>query len=98
MKPKAARAGARRSSRATSGGVTMPPEYQELLTAGHLAPEPNGMKCAGCGQPVSLFFNHDPAKLDWKNLPGGVWGKDVSVVCPCCSFSHCTHKGAKAER
>jgi hypothetical protein len=27
-----------------------------------------------------------------KKLPGLTWGKDVDVICPCCSFAECPHR------
>lgn len=28
--------------------------------------------------------------------PGMVWGVDMTPICPCCSFAHCTHKNRQA--
>lgn len=64
----------------------MPTEFKELMTAGILAPEPNGMTCANCNAPVLLVWEK-PIGIEWdKLIPGGMWGDDVSVICLRCSF------------
>lgn len=77
------------------GAAVMPPHYQQLITKGFLLPDPHdphSMKCARCRLPVILIWNHKPGTQQGKTLPGGVWGKDVSVICMCCSYPHCAHK------
>ncbi len=31
-------------------------------------------------------------KIHGTVMPGTVWGEDVTCICPCCSFAHCTHR------
>jgi hypothetical protein len=56
------------------------------------------MRCADCEErDLELHFMHPPLRLEeftsGRVLPGTIWGKDVSPVCPCCSFpSKCPHK------
>ena len=69
--------------------MKVPPEFAQLVATGVLKPEdqePPVMKCAKCGLPVTLVRTRKVA-----NSPG-VWGKDVAVVCPCCSYAGCPHR------
>ncbi len=53
------------------------------------------MKCVTCGLDVMLHWKHEPGLENYKGkvAPGTVWGQDVAVICMCCSFDHCKHKG-----
>lgn len=73
----------------------MPEDLRRLLTEGILLPDPtdpHAMKCATCRLPVALVLNRPPGIEPGKKLPACVWGEDVSVICACCSYAHCTHK------
>lgn len=67
----------------------------DLWTKGVLFPDPAiapVMHCAFCGAPVVLVLNHEPVEIkEGAVLPNLVWGKDVSVVCMCCSYAGCPH-------
>lgn len=77
------------------------PSEFHLVTTGHLmASECAELKlgppmgCAHCDGFVDLIYNHPPVAWPWKakDNVSTVWGKDVTVICPCCSFAHCTHR------
>lgn len=83
-------------------GTTMPPEHAHLLREGHLyshEAEAHGwtpvMGCATCGLPVDLIWLHEPIDVRTHKgvLPGAVWGKDIAVLCRCCSRAGCPHGG-----
>jgi hypothetical protein len=58
--------------------------------------------------PLDLIYSHSPCteqellkgnfrececgKVHGKIHPGMIWGDDITPICPCCSFAHCTHK------
>lgn len=80
----------------------LPPDYLHLVTTGHLMAwerEALGflpqMMCSQCQKrPVDLIWRHEPLAMREKQpavIPGTVWGKDVTVICPCCSFAMCSH-------
>jgi hypothetical protein len=78
----------------------MPEETRLLYTTGRLEPSDRArlglqqMACATCGElAVTLVTVFKPFgnKLP-KKLPGLTWGKDVNVICPCCSFAKCPHR------
>lgn len=76
----------------------MPDDYRELITKGYLLPDPkdpHSMKCAQCRLPVILVWNHGPEAEPEADTRAGVWGEDVTVICLCCSYSHCPHKGGR---
>ena len=74
----------------------MPCEYFHLLHTGALMAEDckrwgwRAVRCANCEQhDLDLISVHGPiplADFKTKTLPGAVWGKDVSVICPRCTF------------
>lgn len=74
----------------------------ELRTTGFLMPDPadpNPMGCVYCGLPVMLVYMHDADyKLPDGSFPGLVWGEDVTVVCYCCSYADCPHKGRGSKQ
>jgi hypothetical protein len=84
------------------GGTEMPAGVRHLLTTGHLMAREcdelgvHVMLCVHCQGPVDLIARFKPipeAKLRQKRvLPAMVWGKDVTVICRCCSFDKCPHK------
>lgn len=66
------------------------------------------MMCGRCEErPVDLIWRHRPLGKNYFkpanvrrrkgrkriDIPGAVWGTDVTVICPCCSFPKCPHKG-----
>lgn len=80
------------------------PELQHLYEHGRLLAEEaiiNNwlpvMKCSDCGAYVDLIYNHGPQGKVFRSgkqhiLPGTQWGKDVTVLCRCCSLPGCPHK------
>lgn len=73
----------------------MPPELQHLYAQGRLTPAEAvalgavPMGCADCREPVTLFTTFDPvpeAEQGKAVLPPLVWGENVLVMCPRCSF------------
>lgn len=80
--------------------MSFPLELGFLMEHGHLyaaEAERLGVKplgCSLCGEPVDLLWLNptiaDPMRVK-QLLPGTVWGKDVAVVCRCCSRGECPH-------
>ena len=71
-------------------------EVRTLLTKGVLTPEDQSppMKCVLCDEPMTLVLNYPPVseqEIVVSLLPGLVWERDVTCVCPCCSFADCPH-------
>jgi hypothetical protein len=75
--------------------MAMPPDIRHLYTHGRLTPaeaETLGVKamgCIECHEPVTLVTAFEPipeSELDKQILPSLVWGKDLLVMCPRCSF------------
>jgi hypothetical protein len=58
------------------------------------------MMCATCkALPVTLVTVFKPfGKKLPKKLPGLTWGREVNVICPCCSYPPCPHTPAQAEQ
>jgi hypothetical protein len=80
-----------------------PPDHFHLITTGHLTKadcEQYGfrqIRCSRCQEHgLDLIWRHEPLKWPIKKIPGTVWGKDVTPICPCCSFPGCTHKEVRA--
>lgn len=96
--------GAKKNKPIMHGKVPMPPWYIKLITVGVVYPQEMDppMKCAFCDLLVGMVFKHDTINLaTYKGtLPGAMWGRDVDVICPCCSFpskSGCTHRRIQPE-
>jgi len=71
---------------------SLPREHAVLEEHGVLRPEdqePPAMKCSRCGAAVTLVMDVTPEQ---RRKSPGVWGRDVAVVCPCCSFAGCPHR------
>lgn len=83
-------------------GISFPPEMAHLMRTGHLYAEeanalgaPN-MRCGLCEGPTDLLWLNPlqpdaPKPNSGHVLPGSVWGKDIAVVCRCCSRPGCQH-------
>lgn len=65
------------------------------------------MMCGVCGEhPIDLIWRHEPLPPDYfrkshkesEVIAGSTWGEDVTAICPCCSFSHCSHKSLSTRR
>jgi DNA-directed RNA polymerase subunit RPC12/RpoP len=77
-----------------AGVGSMPPDICRLYTTGRLTPADAielgiATTCAECGEPVTLATLYEPIlEEEWGKgvLPSLVWGKDVAVMCPRCSF------------
>lgn len=58
------------------------------------------MGCGLCGEDVTLRLNRKP--LGAEGVKGDVgsliWGKDVAVICPCCSAHGCPHRPGNSQR
>jgi hypothetical protein len=70
---------------------SLPREHAVLVERGVLRPEDQAeprMKCARCGAETTLAMSGTPEQ---RRKSPGVCGRDVAVVCPCCSAG-CTHK------
>jgi hypothetical protein len=81
--------------------TNMPIDIFHLITNGHLMASERAeygwkqMMCARCEErPVDLIWAHEPIlperfvakKGKVIKIPSMVWGKDVTVICPCCSI------------
>lgn len=85
----------------------MPPATRHLYTQGHLTPDEARalgvavMRCTQCQGETTLVCTFAPvaeAALETgRGLPGMVWGEEVLVVCPCCSFTGCPHREEKSH-
>lgn len=74
----------------------MPAETFHLLHTGALMAADcdrwgwRAMRCADCEtERLDMIYRHGPLPLSAFRkgvLPGTAWGKDVTPICPCCSF------------
>lgn len=79
--------------------MPIPPELRWLYEHGRLLAEEaralgdKPMSCILCGADLDLIYNHGPQVITpGKTLPGTVHGKDMTVLCRCCSRAGCTHR------
>lgn len=78
--------------------AVMPPELRHLYQHGQLLAEDAiandwlpVMKCSRCGANTDLIYVHGAQNMSKRKFPGTVWGKDVLVLCRCCSRPGCNH-------
>jgi hypothetical protein len=84
----------------------MPIDQYHLHAFGELTPplcRAMGVKvmdCAYCGAETTLRLSREPLGAEGVRGEIGmlVWGQDVDVVCPCCSFQpRCVHRGGDRQ-
>jgi hypothetical protein len=83
------------------------PDQFHLITTGHLMASEckqygfRPMTCGECREHY-LDFIYNEGPISWPPIKGQkpystVWGKDITPICPCCSFDGCQHRESQKK-